>query len=154
MPDGEHEESRLDARGSYGRTCVLLLLAEGPKHGYDLLVQLADRGYGKADRGGLYRTLQRMEGDGLVSSCWQDSEQGPARRVYTLTDHGLSALRDSATALHDMDARLSRLLHHYEAATTRAAAARAGAQRVVRAATGPRRRTGVNGGFTGVRDRF
>jgi poly-beta-hydroxybutyrate-responsive repressor len=140
MRNHAHDDQRLDARRGYGRGCVLLLLAEGPKHGYELLLQMAERGYGKADRGGLYRALQRMEGERLVSSSWESSDQGPARRVYTLTDHGHSTLRDSVTALHDMDTRLRCLLRHYRAAMARAAAARAGAQRVVQASLEDNRR--------------
>lgn len=101
------------ARSSYLRSCVLLLLTEGPKHGYELLVELSDRGYGDADPGGLYRALRTMEKEGLVSSSWEYGDFGPARRVYALTEEGVEGLRDSAVAVRDMRRRLNRFLRHY-----------------------------------------
>lgn len=101
------------ARSSYLRSCVLLLLTEGPKHGYELLSQLSDRGYGDADPGGLYRALRTMEKEGLVSSSWEYGDFGPARRVYAITEDGVEGLRDSAVAVRDMRRRLNRFLRHY-----------------------------------------
>lgn len=103
----------LGARGNYLRSCVLLLLTEGPKHGYELLAQLSERGYGTADPGGLYRALRAMEEDGLVSSYWEHGDYGPARRVYAVTDEGIDGLRSSAVAVRDMRRRLNRFLRHY-----------------------------------------
>lgn len=103
----------LGARGNYLRSCVLLLLAEGPKHGYELLAQLDERGYGSADPGGLYRALRAMEDEGLVTSYWEHGDYGPARRVYAVTEDGLEGLRSSAVAVRDMRRRLNRFLRHY-----------------------------------------
>lgn len=72
---------------------LLLLLAEGPTHGYDLIDRLhALPQAPDADRGHLYRTLRRLDEQGLVTSEWQTPEAGPARHVYTLTPTGLQAL--------------------------------------------------------------
>lgn len=101
------------ARSSYLRSCVLLLLTEGPRHGYELLVQLSERGYGDADPGGLYRALRTMEKEGLVTSSWEYGDFGPARRVYAITEDGVEGLRDSAVAVRDMRRRLNRFLRHY-----------------------------------------
>lgn len=113
MATGNVGDVSFGARSSYLRSCVLLLLTEGPKHGYELLVQLSDRGYGNADPGGLYRALRTMEEEGLVSSSWEYGDFGPARRVYAVTDDGLEGLRESAVAVRDMRRRLNRFLRHY-----------------------------------------
>lgn len=113
MATGNVGDVSFGARSSYLRSCVLLLLTEGPKHGYELLVQLSDRGYGSADPGGLYRALRTMEEEGLVSSSWEYGDFGPARRVYAVTDDGLEGLRESAVAVRDMRRRLNRFLRHY-----------------------------------------
>ena len=78
--------------------CLLLLIAESPGHGYDLLERLAAFGF-ERDPGGLYRTLRAMEGDGLVRSEWQLSTAGPGRRRYELTELGHDRLRVWAAAL-------------------------------------------------------
>src|SRR5215831_19330721 len=78
--------------------CLLLLIAEAPAHGYDLLDRLADFGF-ERDPGGLYRALRAMEGDGLVHSEWRLSTAGPGRRHYELTACGHERLRCWAEAL-------------------------------------------------------
>ena len=40
------------------------------------------------DSGTVYRTLRQLEKSGLVSSFWDTSESGPARRMYSLTKTG------------------------------------------------------------------
>lgn len=113
MATGNVGDVSFGARSSYLRSCVLLLLTEGPKHGYELLVELSDRDYGDADPGGLYRALRTMEKEGLLRSSWEYGDFGPARRVYAITDDGVEGLRDSAVAVRDMRRRLNRFLRHY-----------------------------------------
>lgn len=71
--------------------CLLLLLREGPAHGYDLVERLSPFGF-SSEPPVVYRNLRRMEAEGLVSSSWDTSGKGPARRVYRLTAHGESQL--------------------------------------------------------------
>jgi len=73
---------------NYLRPCLLLLLAEGTSHGYELLEQVGALGLDRVDPGGLYRCLRAMDEDGLVTSTWEPSVSGPARRYYELTDEG------------------------------------------------------------------
>jgi DNA-binding PadR family transcriptional regulator len=57
------------------------------------------------DFGGLYRLLRRMEDEGLLSSAEDDSQTGPSRRVYRLTDRGIKCLSrwvDSLAAYQEM----------------------------------------------------
>ncbi len=82
------EETGVGPPRNYLRPCVLLLLAEGTSHGYELLEQLGPFGFVRVDPGGLYRCLRAMDEEGLVSSTWQPSTAGPARRTYALTDEG------------------------------------------------------------------
>ena len=77
---------------NYLRASLLLLIAETPAHGYDLLDQIAQLGLRNVDPGGLYRALRVMEQDGLVASWWEHSSAGPARRSYRLTDEGVEWL--------------------------------------------------------------
>lgn len=78
--------------------CLLLLIAESPAHGYDLLERLAEFGF-ERDPGGLYRALRTMEGDGLVRSEWQLSSVGPGRRHYEVTSRGHEQLQAWADGL-------------------------------------------------------
>lgn len=70
---------------------VLLLLKQlGSAHGYQLAGELPEHSLTGAivDRGALYRTLRQLELGGHVTSDWDVSGQGPARRLYRLTPIG------------------------------------------------------------------
>lgn len=81
------------------RPCLLLLLAEAPAHGYDLIERLRPFGFELSDPATVYRTLRQIEEQGLVRSRWELSDRGPARRVYTITEDGLELLAAWTQAL-------------------------------------------------------
>ncbi len=78
---------------------ILLLLSRYQMHGYLLLQRLAELGVGLFDPATVYRTLRAMEKDGLIASQWDTASDGPARRVYNLTDAGAEVLATWAGAL-------------------------------------------------------
>jgi PadR family transcriptional regulator PadR len=78
---------------NYLRPCLLLLLAEGTGHGYELLRQVHALGLVNADTASVYRSLRALDQEGLVRSRWEPSASGPARRTYVLTAEGRDRLR-------------------------------------------------------------
>jgi len=99
---------------NYLRASLLLLIGEAPAHGYDLLDHIGQLGLRHVDPGGLYRTLRVMEDDGLVSSWWEHSVAGPARRTYRLTSEGVEWLHAWAGALRESHRYLSAYLGRYD----------------------------------------
>ena len=79
---------------------ILLLLSHYQMHGYLLLQRLSEMGVGLFDPATVYRTLRSMEKDGLIASHWDTESEGPARRVYDLTDAGTEMLAGWAGALN------------------------------------------------------
>ena len=76
--------------------CLLLALRNHPSYGYQLLEKIIEFGFldGPADPGMVYRHLRKLEQDGFVSSTWDTSGTGPARRYYHLTAEGEDLLRN------------------------------------------------------------
>jgi PadR family transcriptional regulator, regulatory protein PadR len=72
--------------------CVLSLLADEERYGFDLVRGLADTDGMVTSEGTIYPLLSRLRRDGLVESTWQESPSGPPRRYYRLTDSGRAAL--------------------------------------------------------------
>ena len=72
---------------------VLLLLRDLSSYGYDLMKALTAFGFAMMNPGPLYRMLRQMEKDGLVRSSWDTSGQGPARRIYSITEAGEAYLQ-------------------------------------------------------------
>jgi poly-beta-hydroxybutyrate-responsive repressor len=97
---GGHDEAASDSRAGFGglpnnwlTPAVLLLLRDLSSYGYDLMKALSGFGFAMMNPGPLYRILRQMEKDGLVSSNWDTSGQGPARRIYSITEAGEAYLR-------------------------------------------------------------
>lgn len=83
---------------------ILTLLAanDKPMHGYIIVQQAAHSpmfGGKKPDATGIYRALKRMEEAELVTSEWETTEEGSAKRLFTLTDKGRHCLRRWIDAL-------------------------------------------------------
>jgi PadR family transcriptional regulator, regulatory protein PadR len=72
---------------------ILLMLAQTPMHGGALQATLNGQlPVLKADSAAIYRTLQQLEKAGEVTSEWDTSGNGPAIRVYRLTQLGWKKL--------------------------------------------------------------
>ena len=67
---------------------ILLSLREWSSYGYELMGRARMFGFEAMNTGTLYRTLRRMEKDGVLESSWETSGGGPARRIYTITGSG------------------------------------------------------------------
>lgn len=73
---------------------VLLFLHERPAYAYELSPAIAELSQGTivADDNSLYRALNRFESLGIVDSELRQSEVGPQRRYYRLTEAGTELL--------------------------------------------------------------
>ncbi len=100
------------------RPCLLLLVGEAPSYGYDLLERLHEVGFSKVDPGLLYRSLRAMEQEGLVRSNWADSEVGPPRRTYELSEEGLDWLHAWAGSLRQTRQTIGLFLNRYDSFST------------------------------------
>ena len=80
------------------RTAILLLLADEPMHGYQIMQAMSDRtgGAWRPSPGGVYPTIAQLEDEGLVTT----REEG-GRRLVTLTSEGQAYLEERSTRLGD-----------------------------------------------------
>ncbi len=74
--------------------CVLALLRGGERYGFDLVRSLALVDGLVTSEGTIYPLLSRLRKEQLVTTFWRESESGPPRRYYRLTDRGHTALAD------------------------------------------------------------
>lgn len=67
------------------RLAILLLLDEQPRHGYEIITELADRSDGRwrPSPGSIYPVLKRLTKEGLVQPAQEDG-----RRTFSLTPAG------------------------------------------------------------------
>jgi DNA-binding PadR family transcriptional regulator len=83
------------ARRGDVRVAVLALLAEGPRHGYEIIHELAHRSHGAwhPSPGSIYPTLQLLEDEGLVRGVEVDG-----KRRYEITEEGRAHLAENPRA--------------------------------------------------------
>ena len=90
--DSNEQEGRFRGRprlhGELLATSLLAMLRDWNAHGYQLAKRLGGLGLPPFDSGTIYRTLRQLEQDGLISSLWDMSASGPARRRYSITKAG------------------------------------------------------------------
>ena len=73
---------------------LLLLLHERPAYAYEIndAVQKISQGTISADNNSIYRALSRFETMGIVTSDLRQSDIGPARKYYGLSENGVLLL--------------------------------------------------------------
>lgn len=73
--------------------CVLLICSKGEVYSTDIIRQLH-----RADlivvEGTIYPLLSRLQKDGVLVHSWHESEKGPPRKYYRLSDEGKMILQE------------------------------------------------------------
>ena len=89
---------------------VLRVIAAEKLYVAEMLQRLADTEFATQE-GTLYPLLSRLRRESLVDYEWQESEAGPPRKYYRLTDTGRQALAELQGYWHHLNDTLSRIGH-------------------------------------------
>lgn len=92
---------------------VMGMLAQECLHGYVIVQRLAGMAMLKGhppDPAGIYRLLKSMEQAGLVTSCWDLADTGPAKRCFELTLDGRACLARWVQTLEEYERAICELL--------------------------------------------
>jgi poly-beta-hydroxybutyrate-responsive repressor len=109
-------DAGLPPRGTpknYLMAWLLVMLKDLNLHGYEIMKALKENFAVVSDPGTVYRALRQLERDGYITSWWDPKEQGPARRIYTLTDGGKDALALWSSALQQYRTNLDAFFSLY-----------------------------------------
>lgn len=91
--------------------CLLSLIAEQPRYGFELVAALADNGLDLVSEGSIYPLLARLEREGFISSYRAPSASGGApRKYYRLTEAGRTELASGRTVWHAFSRHVGRIL--------------------------------------------
>jgi DNA-binding PadR family transcriptional regulator len=84
------------ARKGNVRAAILVLLAEEPRNGYQIIQEINERSEGawKPSPGAVYPALQQLADEGLIAG-----EEGGGRRTFSLTDEGRAHVEENAERL-------------------------------------------------------
>jgi len=88
--------------------CVLLVCAKQPQYTGDIVKQLSDSDLMVVE-GTIYPLLSRLQKDGLLSHEWQESEQGPPRKYYSITEFGSKVAEKVSEEISKLNKTISKL---------------------------------------------
>ncbi len=96
---------------------VLRLIYEKPSHGYQIMEELEKITANKysPEPGAIYTVLRRMEERDVVTSEWEKKDAGADRRVYTITEKGVKALKEGLEMVKSRRELMASLVQFYDA---------------------------------------
>ena len=92
---------------------MLLHLRDWSSHGYELMEKIMKFGVESVDQGNFYRLLRQLEKDDLVTSEWDVTSGGPAKRIYSITELGEQYLEMWAGSLSHYQKMLDQFFNLY-----------------------------------------
>ncbi|MNH13785.1 lineage-specific thermal regulator protein [compost metagenome] len=81
------EQLATQLRKGFLAYCVLKVCSHEPKYTSDIITKLREAELVVVE-GTIYPLLSRLQKDGLLVHEWQESEQGPPRKYYKITEYG------------------------------------------------------------------
>ena len=87
---------------------ILRIISADKVYVADMLQRLSVTEFATQE-GTLYPLLSKMRRDGLVDYEWQESDAGPPRKYYKLTDKGTSQLSELSDYWKSINATISEL---------------------------------------------
>jgi poly-beta-hydroxybutyrate-responsive repressor len=91
---------------------LFLLKKKGRSYGYELAAELREHALTDAsiEAAALYKTLRQLEQNDCVTSEWDVTGKGPAKRVYCLTPYGEEHLVEWITVLDHVARSMTRFV--------------------------------------------
>lgn len=87
------ENTKAQMRKGILEFCILLVISGDKAYASDILDHLK-----KADlivvEGTIYPLLSRLKNSGLLDYAWEESQSGPPRKYYSLTEKGRNTLKE------------------------------------------------------------
>lgn len=73
--------------------CILSILSRDKNYGYKIIQSLSDLTGVDIKRGTIYALFKRLHEEDKIQYVWEESEYGPPRKIYSLTQKGRDSLR-------------------------------------------------------------
>ena len=100
------ENTKAQMRKGVLEYCILSILANNDAYASDIIKELKEAKMIVVE-GTMYPLLTRQKNAGLLSYRWEESQQGPPRKYYTLTEKGKAFLEELDKSWQDLIAAVS-----------------------------------------------
>jgi PadR family transcriptional regulator len=95
------ENTKAQMRKGILEYCILSVLSKNSCYASDIIRELKEARVIVVE-GTLYPLLTRQKNAGLLSYRWEESQQGPPRKYYELTEEGRTYLNDLDLSWHEL----------------------------------------------------
>lgn len=102
------EQLAVQLRKGFLAYCVLKVCSKKAMYTSDIIRRLSDAELVVVE-GTIYPLLSRLQKDGLLAHEWQESEQGPPRKYYKITDFGSDVMREATDKIATLNTTLRKL---------------------------------------------
>lgn len=92
--------------------CVLSYLAEKDFYGYELVESISV--HIRISEGTIYPLLRRFSNDGMVETYLRESQSGPPRKYYRLTENGRQIYKEQYREWVEFSDSVNRILRRNE----------------------------------------
>lgn len=108
-PAEEYAESlAIQLRKGFLAYCVLRVCTHKPVYTSDIIKKLRAADLVVVE-GTIYPLLNRLQKDGLLRHEWQESEQGPPRKYYMITNYGININESMEREIDNLNQTLKKL---------------------------------------------
>jgi len=109
--DMKIENTKAQMRKGVLEYCILLVLDGKPLYASDIIQELKEEKMIVVE-GTLYPLLTRLKNDGLLTYKWEESNQGPPRKYYELTDDGRKFLDELHQSWFELVEAVDKIKNH------------------------------------------
>jgi PadR family transcriptional regulator PadR len=102
------EQLAIQLRKGFLAYCVLKVCSGDPMYTSDIIRRLSEAELVVVE-GTIYPLLSRLQKDGLLTHEWQESEQGPPRKYYKITEYGNQVMNHATKKIATLNATLKKL---------------------------------------------
>lgn len=107
--DNELDSVKTQMRKGTLEFCILLIISKGQVYSSDILKELKTANLLVVE-GTLYPLLSRLKSEKLLSYTWKESESGPPRKYYELTEKGRESLKSSKDSWKELSKSIESLI--------------------------------------------
>ena len=106
------ENTQAQMRKGILEYCILLIIAQQDDYVPDIISKL------KASKmivveGTIYPLLTRLKNTGLLSYRWEESQQGPPRKYYSITEQGRDFLKELENSWNELTSAVNSIKENH-----------------------------------------
>ena len=92
--------------------CILAILSQGDSYAPKIIAELKEAEMIVVE-GTIYPLLTRLKNTGLLSYRWEESQQGPPRKYYSITEQGRDFLKELENSWNELTSAVNSIKENH-----------------------------------------